>query len=113
MAKKRKKGRRAEELLATPVLKARVEKALREAKVNTNWVEPDEEHERRVADFALEVPSFPGFAEFAEKVAELGHRSAMAQLLLKLTVPGVPDIYQGNELWDLSLVDPDNRRPVD
>jgi (1->4)-alpha-D-glucan 1-alpha-D-glucosylmutase len=90
-----------------------VEKALREAKRSSNWIEPDTEHERRVADFALEVPSFPGFAELAEKVAELGHRSALGQLLLKLTAPGVPDLYQGDELVALSLVDPDNRRPVD
>jgi (1->4)-alpha-D-glucan 1-alpha-D-glucosylmutase len=94
-------------------LAAYLEKALREAKRTTNWIEPDEAWEQRVADFALEVPSFPGFAEFAEKVAEAGHRSAMAQTLLKLTVPGVPDIYQGDELVTLSLVDPDNRRAVD
>ena len=90
-----------------------VEKALREAKRRSNWIEPDEEHERRVADFALRVPSFPGFAAFAEKVAEAGHRSALAQTALKLTVPGVPDVYQGDELVTLSLVDPDNRRAVD
>ena len=66
-----------------------------------------------VGDFALQVPRFPGFAAFAERVAEAGHRSAMAQTLLKLTAPGVPDIYQGDELVALSLVDPDNRRPVD
>ncbi len=89
------------------------EKALREAKRSSNWIEPDEDYERRVAEFALEVPSFPGFAEFAERVAEAGHRSAMAQTLLKLTAPGVPDIYQGDELVTLSLVDPDNRREVD
>jgi (1->4)-alpha-D-glucan 1-alpha-D-glucosylmutase len=90
-----------------------IEKALREAKVNSNWIEPDEDYERLVADFALEVPSLPGFAEFHEKLAEAGHRSAMAQTLLKLTVPGVADIYQGDELVTLSLVDPDNRRQVD
>jgi len=94
-------------------VRAYVEKALREAKRNSNWIEPDEAYERRVADFALEVPSFPGFAEFAEKLAEAGHRAALAQTLLKLTAPGIPDIYQGDELVTLSLVDPDNRRPVD
>ena len=102
---------------AHPIAEDRVrgyfEKALREAKRNSNWIEPDTEYERRVADFALEVPSFPGFAEFADKVAEAGHRSAMAQTLLKLTVPGVPDIYQGDELVTLNLVDPDNRRRID
>jgi (1->4)-alpha-D-glucan 1-alpha-D-glucosylmutase len=99
--------------IAEERVRAYVEKALREAKRNSNWIEPDEEYERRVADFALEVPSFPGFAAFAEKVAEAGHRSAMTQTLLKLTAPGVPDIYQGDELVTLNLVDPDNRREVD
>jgi len=94
-------------------LRGYLEKALREAKRSSNWIEPDTEHERRVADFALEVPSFPGFADFAAKVAEAGHHAAMGQLLLKLTVPGVPDLYQGDELVALSLVDPDNRRQVD
>jgi (1->4)-alpha-D-glucan 1-alpha-D-glucosylmutase len=90
-----------------------LEKALREAKRHSSWIEPDEDYERLVADFALEVPQRPGFAEFAGRVAEAGHRSSMAQTLLKLTVPGVPDIYQGDELVALSLVDPDNRRAVD
>jgi (1->4)-alpha-D-glucan 1-alpha-D-glucosylmutase len=90
-----------------------VEKALREGKRNSNWIEPDEDYERLVADFALAVPSLPGFVAFAERVAEAGHRSAMAQTLLKLTAPGVPDIYQGDELVALNLVDPDNRRQVD
>ncbi len=102
---------------AHPIAEDRVrgyfEKALREAKRTSNWIDPDEAYERRVADFALEVPSFPGFAEFAAKVAEAGHRSAMAQTLLKLTAPGVPDVYQGDELVTLNLVDPDNRRQVD
>ena len=102
---------------AHPIAEDRVrgyfEKALREGKRSSNWIEPDTEHERRVADFALEVPSLSGFDEFAEQVAEAGHRAAMGQLLLKLTVPGVPDLYQGDELVSLSLVDPDNRRAVD
>ncbi|HEX8083745.1 MAG TPA: malto-oligosyltrehalose synthase [Solirubrobacteraceae bacterium] len=102
---------------AHPIAEERVrayfEKAVREAKRNSNWVEPDTEYERLVADFALEVPSFPGFEDFAAKVAEAGHRSAMAQTLLKLMSPGVPDVYQGDELVSLSLVDPDNRRQVD
>ena len=93
-------------------LRGYLEKALREAKRSSNWIEPDLEHERRVADFALTVPSLPGFAAFAAKVAEAGHRAALGQLLLKLTVPGVPDLYQGDELVTLSLVDPDNRRAV-
>ncbi|MDQ3742441.1 MAG: malto-oligosyltrehalose synthase, partial [Actinomycetota bacterium] len=102
---------------AHPISEDRVrgyfEKALREAKRNSSWIEPDEDYERLVADFALEVPSFPGFEAFAAKVAEAGHRSSMAQSLLKLSAPGVPDIYQGDELVTLNLVDPDNRRQVD
>ena len=55
----------------------------------------------------------PDFAEFQTKIAHYGAFNSLSQVLLKLTSPGVPDIYQGNELWDFSLVDPDNRRPVD
>jgi (1->4)-alpha-D-glucan 1-alpha-D-glucosylmutase len=98
-------------------LEAYVEKALREAKVNTNWVNPDLEYERRVRDWCRGLYSNRTFLDeleaFAERVARAGERSALGQTLLKLTSPGVPDIYQGDELWALSLVDPDNRRPVD
>ena len=93
-----------------------MEKALREAKVNTSWIEPDERHERRVkrAIGRLYDEGFPaGFELFAEQVAEAGREASLGQTLLKLTVPGVPDLYQGDELETLSLVDPDNRRPVD
>ena len=58
-------------------------------------------------------PFLESFAPFAQRVARLGRFNSLAQLVLKLTSPGIPDIYQGNELWDFSLVDPDNRRPVD
>jgi (1->4)-alpha-D-glucan 1-alpha-D-glucosylmutase len=98
-------------------LEAYVEKALREAKVNTNWVDPDLEYERRVRDWCGGLYSNRAFIDeletFAERLARAGERSALGQTLLKLTSPGVPDIYQGDELWALSLVDPDNRRPVD
>jgi (1->4)-alpha-D-glucan 1-alpha-D-glucosylmutase len=98
-------------------LDAYLEKALREAKRNTTWVEQDHAWEQAVQGFARRVvehePFLADFLPFAERVAEAGHRAAIGQLLLKLTVPGVPDIYQGDELVDLSLVDPDNRRPVD
>jgi len=98
-------------------LLAYMEKALREAKRNTNWIEPDEAHERAVLDFCRALyshrPFLAAFEPFAERVAAAGDRAALAQLLLKLTVPGMPDIYQGDELTALSLVDPDNRRPVD
>jgi (1->4)-alpha-D-glucan 1-alpha-D-glucosylmutase len=98
-------------------LEAYVEKALREAKINTNWVDPDLDYERRVRDWCRGLYSNRAFIEeleaFAERAAGAGERSALGQTLLKLTSRGVPDIYQGDELWALSLVDPDNRRPVD
>jgi (1->4)-alpha-D-glucan 1-alpha-D-glucosylmutase len=104
---------------AWPIERERVEaymqKALREAKRNTNWIEPDTAHERRVSEaigaIYDELPA--GFEAFAESVAAVGRRISLAMTLLKLTAPGVPDIYQGDELASLSLVDPDNRRPVD
>jgi (1->4)-alpha-D-glucan 1-alpha-D-glucosylmutase len=98
-------------------LEAYLEKALREAKRNTSWVEQDHDWEDRVRRFAVALldhePFLEAFEPFAARVAEEGRRSALGQLLLKLTSPGVADIYQGDELEDLSLVDPDNRRPVD
>jgi (1->4)-alpha-D-glucan 1-alpha-D-glucosylmutase len=98
-------------------LEAYMEKALREAKRTTNWIEPDEEHERGVMEFVRGLYSHEAFRAsfepFAAEVALAGDRAALAQLLLKLTVPGLPDIYQGDELLALSLVDPDNRRQVD
>jgi (1->4)-alpha-D-glucan 1-alpha-D-glucosylmutase len=96
-------------------LEAYVEKALREAKLRTTWAAPDEAYEagaRRYARGLIERPP-DGFVAFAERVAVEGRRAALGQLLLKLTAPGVPDVYQGDELEALSLVDPDNRRPVD
>jgi (1->4)-alpha-D-glucan 1-alpha-D-glucosylmutase len=94
-----------------------VRKALREAKRNTNWVEPDEKWEEAVLAFCRGLYE-PGelhdaIGAFVARVAPLGERAAVGQLLLKLTTPGVPDVYQGDELWALSMVDPDNRRPVD
>ena len=98
-------------------LQAYLEKALREAKRTTNWIEPDEAHEAAVQAFAAALYEHDAFlADFEPFAAELalaGDRAALAQLLLKLTVPGLPDVYQGDELLSLSLVDPDNRRPVD
>lgn len=98
-------------------LAAYLEKALRERKLTTNWIEPDEAHEaavQRAAAALLEDPDF--LTELQVLLAALtpeGERHALGQLLLKLTAPGVPDIYNGDELELLSLVDPDNRRPVD
>ncbi|MGH3030414.1 MAG: alpha-amylase family glycosyl hydrolase [Gaiellaceae bacterium] len=92
-----------------------MEKALREAKVNTNWIEPNVEHERRVREAIRRLhASLPhDFEPFAARVADAGRRIALGMTLLKLTAPGVPDVYQGDELGLLALVDPDNRRPVD
>ena len=94
-----------------------LEKALREAKRTTSWIEPDEQHEAAVKAFARGLIDLPEFREdfdpFVAEVAAAGDRAALGQLLLKLTVPGLPDIYNGDELPLLSLVDPDNRRPVD
>jgi (1->4)-alpha-D-glucan 1-alpha-D-glucosylmutase len=98
-------------------IQAYMEKALREAKRNTNWVEPNHEWEDAVKRFCAALYAEPAFlAEFEPFVRRLageGERAAMGQLVLKLTAPGVPDIYQGDELAYRALVDPDNRRPVD
>jgi (1->4)-alpha-D-glucan 1-alpha-D-glucosylmutase len=98
-------------------LEAYVEKALREAKRNTSWIEPNEKWEgdaKRFCSSLYENARFRAdFEPFAAEVAGAGERAALAQVALRLTSPGVPDIYQGDELELLALVDPDNRRPVD
>jgi (1->4)-alpha-D-glucan 1-alpha-D-glucosylmutase len=96
-------------------LEAYVEKALREAKLRTSWAAPDEAYEAHARHYAAAMAQRPpdGFEAFVARVIEEGRRAALGQLLLKLTCPGVPDVYQGDELEALSLVDPDNRRPVD
>jgi (1->4)-alpha-D-glucan 1-alpha-D-glucosylmutase len=88
--------------------------------VHTSWLSPDETYESavlRFAELALESgrrnPFLQSFLPFQARVAELGIYNSLSQLLIKITAPGIPDFYQGSELWDLSLVDPDNRRPVD
>jgi (1->4)-alpha-D-glucan 1-alpha-D-glucosylmutase len=96
---------------------AYMEKAMRERKVTTNWIAPDAAHEARVFAYCRALLEFVPFREdfdpFLERTAALGELHALRQTALRLTVPGVPDIYQGDELVALSLVDPDNRRPVD
>jgi (1->4)-alpha-D-glucan 1-alpha-D-glucosylmutase len=98
-------------------MQAYMEKALREAKRNTNWIDQNHEWEQAVSRFLAALYEHKAFlADFAPYVAELaqaGDRAALGQLVLKLTVPGIPDIYQGDELPFRALVDPDNRRPVD
>ena len=92
-------------------------KAIREAKENTNWANPNPSYELAVAGFVnsvLESKAFrDSFLPFQRKIAYFGMLNSLAQTLIKFTVPGVPDIYQGNEFWEFSLVDPDNRREVD
>ncbi|MDP8987102.1 MAG: malto-oligosyltrehalose synthase, partial [Actinomycetota bacterium] len=96
---------------------AYVEKATREAKVHTSWIDPHREYEeavRRFVEGALADEHFVADIEaFVAPLVEPGRTSSLAAQLVKCTAPGVPDLYQGTELWDLSLVDPDNRRPVD
>jgi (1->4)-alpha-D-glucan 1-alpha-D-glucosylmutase len=93
-------------------------KALREAKLHSDWSAPNEAYERAAADYIARL--FGGrsallaeIAAFARRIAVAGAANGLAQVLVKLTAPGIPDIYQGCEYWDLSLVDPDNRSPVD
>jgi (1->4)-alpha-D-glucan 1-alpha-D-glucosylmutase len=95
-------------------------KVVREAKVHTSWIHEQQGYEQAVADFVARTLEGPRASRFldhflplAERVARLGMLNSLAQLVLKLASPGVPDFYQGSELWDLSVVDPDNRRPVD
>ncbi|MDB5191756.1 MAG: 4-alpha-glucanotransferase [Segetibacter sp.] len=95
-----------------------IEKALREAKTYSNWTTPDEEYESAAKQFAVQLldktrPFWKSFETFHQKISDYGVVNSLSQVLLKFACPGVPDVYQGCELWDFSLVDPDNRRPVD
>ncbi|GAA4446748.1 hypothetical protein GCM10023189_02240 [Nibrella saemangeumensis] len=98
-------------------LQAYLEKALREAKQHSNWTTPNETYEQATKDFAAGLldhkgPFWKSFQKLHQKVVDFGVVNSLAQVVLKFTCPGVPDVYQGTELWDLSLVDPDNRRAV-
>lgn len=101
-------------------LQGYMEKASHEAKVHTSWINPSPEYDAAVREFVAGVLGnhaknrfLSEFQEFHGRVVNWGLYTALSQAFLKLTSPGVPDIYQGQELWDFSLVDPDNRRPVD
>src|SRR5438132_7021093 len=100
-----------------PRLEAYLEKAAREAKVHTSWIAPNRPYEEALLGFADAVLSHDAFCRefvrFQKRIAFHGAINALSQVVLKATSPGVPDFYQGSELWDFSLVDPDNRRPVD
>ncbi len=92
-------------------------KAVREAKVNTSWISPNGPYEDALLKFIDALlshkPFLNDFELFAKKVAYFGMLNSLSQTLLKITCPGTPDFFQGTEIWDFSLVDPDNRRPVD
>ncbi len=100
-------------------LRSHLTKALREAKVHSDWRNPDEAYEARSGEFLTAIlsdenlPFLADMEEFATAIAWFGALGSLAQLLLKVVSPGVPDFYQGTELWELTLTDPDNRRPVD
>ncbi len=101
-------------------LKGYLVKVVREAKVKSRWIAPNLDYENALTGFAAKILEpgegnefFQDFLKFQGRLAYLGALNSLSQVLLKITSPGVPDFYQGTELWDLSLVDPDNRRPVD
>jgi (1->4)-alpha-D-glucan 1-alpha-D-glucosylmutase len=95
-------------------------KALKEAKLHTSWINANETYDAAVREFVSQILEpregnrfLSDLAEFQKTTARAGLLNSLAQTLLKITSPGVPDFYQGTEIWNLSLVDPDNRRPVD
>jgi (1->4)-alpha-D-glucan 1-alpha-D-glucosylmutase len=95
------------------------QKAIREAKIHTSWMNPSEEYETAVQEFIRDLFDTKGekfaadLTSFVAQIADSGYVNSLAQLVLKTTLPGVPDLYRGTEFWDFNLVDPDNRRPVD
>ena len=95
-------------------------KALHEAKIHSSWINPDADYDQAVQEFVRLIldegengPFLEDFQSFQRRVSHLGLFNSLSQTLLKLSLPGVPDTYQGTEIWDYCLVDPDNRRPVD
>ncbi|MEC4674452.1 MAG: malto-oligosyltrehalose synthase [Nitrospirota bacterium] len=95
-------------------------KALREAKIHSSWISPHEAYERAMSTFVTKIlspilphPFLDDFLQFQTKISAYGMYNSLAQVVIKTTAPGIPDFYQGTELWDFTLVDPDNRRPVD
>lgn len=101
-------------------IQAYMAKALKEAKIHTSWVNPNRAYDQAVRDFIEHIlerswpnPFLADFLPFQGEIARYGVYNSLSQVLLKIAAPGIPDFYQGTELWDFSLVDPDNRRPVD
>lgn len=99
---------------------AYMEKAVKEAKIHTSWINPNPSYDHAMHQFVLKAlknenanPFLLDFKTFIPQIIHAGLLNSLSQVFLKLTTPGIPDIYQGNEIWDFSLVDPDNRRPVD
>ena len=95
-------------------------KALQEAKVHTSWINPNAGYDEAVQQFVAAIldsaqsgPFLDDFRAFQKRISRVGMINSLSQTLLKITAPGVADFYQGSEVWDFSLVDPDNRRPVD
>ncbi len=110
----------AQRLSITERLQAYMEKATHEAKQRTSWINPHAEYDQTVRQLVAQCLTpgkentfLPAFETFQKQTLEAGLYTALSQTVLKLMSPGVPDVYQGQELWDFSLVDPDNRRPVD
>ena len=111
-------NRLAEDLV--PRLQGYMIKAVKEAKLHTSWLNPNDQYENSLTTFVERVLAgshaqkfLPAFLPFQQQVARCGLVNGLAQVVLKIASPGVPDFYQGTELWDFNLVDPDNRRPVD
>jgi (1->4)-alpha-D-glucan 1-alpha-D-glucosylmutase len=100
-------------------MKSSTLKACREAKIHTSWISPNEAYENAVIRFVEETLAaadgqfMRDFLSFHKKVSWFGMLNSLSQVFFKLVIPGIPDIYQGNEIWRYCLVDPDNRRPVD
>jgi (1->4)-alpha-D-glucan 1-alpha-D-glucosylmutase len=101
-------------------LRAYLLKAIHEAKSHTSWINPNSRYDEAIGRFVEAIldasrstPFLDDFLTFQARIAHFGALNSLAQTLVKVTAPGVPDFYQGSELWDLNLVDPDNRRPVD
>ena len=101
-------------------IQAYMTKALKEAKIHTSWVNPNQAYDQAVRDFIEHIlarsgpnPFLEDFLPFQEEIARGGVYNSLSQVLLKIAAPGIPDFYQGTELFEFSLVDPDNRRPVD
>ena len=95
-----------------------MDKAVKEAKVHTSWMNVNEEHDRALSEFLATILTkgtefVADLAKFQARIARAGMLNSLSQTILKIAAPGVPDFYQGTELWALNLVDPDNRRPVD